>query len=88
MSVSEIAAALEAYVRAEGDVPDGDPHFNLEVDLFEFGYIDSVGFVQLVVWLEDSHDIEPTEAYLLDERFNTIGGMATIVDSRVGAQVR
>lgn len=88
MSVSEIAAAVEAYVRSEGDVPDGDPHFNREVDLFEFGYIDSVGFVQLVVWLEDSYDIELTEAYLLDERFNTIGGIATIVDSRVRAQVR
>lgn len=83
MSVDEIAAAIEAYVRAKGEVPNGDPHFDRDVDLFEFGYIDSVGFVQLVVWLEDSYAIELTEAYLLDERFNTIAGMATIVDSRV-----
>jgi acyl carrier protein len=84
MSVAEIAAAIEAYIRAEGEVPDGDPHFDRDVDLFEFGYVDSVGFVELVVWLEESYDIKLTEAYLFDERFTSIAGIASIVDSRVG----
>jgi acyl carrier protein len=88
MSGAEIAAAVEAHVRAEGDVPDGDRHFDRDVDLFEFGYVDSVGFVELVVWLEETYDIKLTEAYLFDERFNTIAGIASIVDSRVREQMR
>lgn len=88
MSMAEITAAIEAHVRAEGEVPDGDPAFDRDVDLFEYGYVDSVGFAELVVWLEDSYDIKLTEAYLFDERFTTIAGIASIVESRVHEQTR
>jgi acyl carrier protein len=88
MPAPEIAAAIEAYIRAEGEVPEGDPSFGHDVDLFELGYIDSVCFVSLVVWLEETYDIKLTEAYLFDERFNTIAGIAEIVATRAPAENR
>jgi acyl carrier protein len=86
-SRSEIESAVEAYVRAEGEVPPDDPRFTRDVDLFELGYIDSVAFVSLVTWLESSYGIELTEAYLLDERFNTIAGISAVVADRANGQV-
>jgi acyl carrier protein len=88
MPAGEIAAVIEAYVREQGEVPDDDTLFDQDADLFEFGYVDSVGFVKLVVWLEQTYDVKLTEAYLLDERFNTISGIASIVDGRVAERIR
>jgi acyl carrier protein len=81
-SRSEIEAAVEAYVRSEGEVPADDPRFARDIDLFELGYIDSIAFVSLVSWLESLYEIELTEAYLFDERFNTITGIAAVVADR------
>jgi methoxymalonate biosynthesis acyl carrier protein len=87
-TMAEIEAAIEAHIREEGEVPSGDPYFERDVDLFEYGYVDSVGFAELVTWLEDTYDIKLTEAYLFDERFTTIAGIASIVESRVHPQTR
>ncbi len=86
ISESEIADAVEAYVRAEGEVPGDDGRLTRDVDLFELGYVDSVGFVSLVTWLEESYGIELTEAYLFDERFTTITGISSIVADRARAE--
>jgi acyl carrier protein len=83
MTAAEIATAVEAFIRAEGEVPAGDTYFTRDVDLFESGYVDSVGYTSLVVWLEDTYEIKLTEAYLYDERFTTIDGIASLVASRV-----
>lgn len=63
-------------------MPDGDPAFGRDVDLFELGYVDSVGVVALVAWIEDRYRIELSEDDLFDERFATIEGIADIVAER------
>jgi methoxymalonate biosynthesis acyl carrier protein len=80
-----IAERIEEHVRAAGEVPANDAQFGRDVDLFELGYVDSVGFVSLITWLEETYSIELTEAYLFDERFSSISGIAGIVSSRVDA---
>jgi acyl carrier protein len=82
MSVSDLAASLEAFVRVQGEVPDDDRQFGRDVDLFEAGYLDSVGVVALIVWIEQRYSIELTEDDLFDERFTTIEGIAAIIGER------
>ena len=61
---------------------DGDPAFRHDADLFELGYVDSVGVVALVAWIEDRYRIALTEDDLFDERFATIEGIADIIAER------
>ena len=63
-------------------MPDSDPAFGRNADLFELGYIDSVGVVALVAWIEDRYGFELSEDDLFDARFTTIEGIADIVAER------
>jgi len=49
---SEVAEILERFVRAEGRVLDEDPDFNRDVDLFTSGYLDSLGTMHLISYIE------------------------------------
>lgn len=63
-------------------MPEGDPAFGREVDLFDLGYVDSAGIVALVAWIEERYDLELSEDDLFDERFTTVDGIAAIIAAR------
>jgi acyl carrier protein len=50
----QITEALETLVRQAGQVAADDPLFSRDVDLIETGYLDSVGVVALLTYLETS----------------------------------
>lgn len=79
-----IAADLEAFIRARFDVSAADPLFGREVDLFEEGYVDSVGVVEVVNYLESTYGLTVPDASLFDPRFCRIQGMAEILAPLVG----
>ena len=52
-------------------------------DIFENGYIDSMGFVQFVAILEDEFDVEFTSEELLSDEFKTISGIEKIIRNKL-----
>lgn len=46
------------FIRDEGDVPAGDPDFGPEVDLFDYGYLDSFGLVRLIEWGQTTFGVD------------------------------
>jgi D-alanine--poly(phosphoribitol) ligase subunit 2 len=74
-----IADRIEAFVRTEFDVSPSDNGFDRAVDLFELGYIDSVGFAELLAFLTEEFGVEIPEDDLLSEDFTRIDGIADIV---------
>jgi acyl carrier protein len=79
MQINEAEAVIEAFVRSKFDVAASDPGFSRKSDLYEDGYIDSVGIVELLAFLETEFDVEVPEAELLSEDFSTIEGIARTV---------
>jgi acyl carrier protein len=79
VSEAEVAARIEAYVRAQFNVSDHDGRFHRGADLFEGGYIDSVGVVELLEFLRNAFDVEIPEDDLLSEEFSRIDGIARII---------
>jgi acyl carrier protein len=80
-----ICAAIEQHVRVIGQVADDDLEFSRTVELFDAGYVDSLGIVALTAFIEDTFAVALTEEDLFDPRFTTIAGMAEIVASRRAA---
>jgi D-alanine--poly(phosphoribitol) ligase subunit 2 len=74
-----IAERIEVFIRTEFDIDPGDTGFGRKVDLFELGYIDSVGFAELLAFLEEEFGVDIPEAELLSEDFLRIEGIASVV---------
>jgi acyl carrier protein len=82
---SNIADSLETFVRDQFDVSDSDPGFDRRIDLFESGYIDSVGVAELLEYLTTQFDVEIPESDLFSDHFSSIDGIASIVARLTGA---
>jgi D-alanine--poly(phosphoribitol) ligase subunit 2 len=78
-----IADIVEAFIRSEFDVSPSDNSFDRTVDLFELGYVDSVGFAELLEFLAEEFAVEIPEDDLLSETFTRIDGIAAIVSRLV-----
>jgi D-alanine--poly(phosphoribitol) ligase subunit 2 len=74
-----IAGRIEEFVREQFEVDPNDTGFNQTVDLFELGYVDSVGFAELLAFFTEEFGVEVPEEHLLSDEFLTIDGMARIV---------
>lgn len=79
MTQQAIAERIEEFVRVQFEVDPDDPGFDRTVDLFEQGYVDSVGFAELLAFFTEEFGVEIPEDDLLSEEFLRIDGMATIV---------
>jgi D-alanine--poly(phosphoribitol) ligase subunit 2 len=84
-----IASRIEGFVRTQFEVDPGDDGFDRTIDLFELGYVDSVGFAELLAFIAEEFGVDVPEADLLSEDFLSIDGMARIVSRlTVAAEAR
>jgi acyl carrier protein len=88
ISASSIAAALENFIRRTAQVPDEDHGFNRTAQLFDDGYVDSLGVVSLMAFIETTFSIELDEEDLFDVRFATIDGISEIIATRLPGSPR
>jgi D-alanine--poly(phosphoribitol) ligase subunit 2 len=79
-----IASRIEAFVRTQFEIDPSDDGFDRTVDLFEFGYVDSVGFAELLAFLTEEFGVQVPEEDLLSDEFLRIDGMAGIVSRLTG----
>ncbi len=74
------------FVRDQFSVDPADPGFDREVDLFEYGYVDSVGVVELLGFVQKEFDVEIPDDDLLADDFSSIAGIARVVLRNSGLQ--
>lgn len=74
-----IANRIEAFVGTQFEVDPSDDGFDRTVDLFELGYVDSMGFAELLAFLAEEFGVDVPEDDLMSEDFVSIDGMARIV---------
>jgi acyl carrier protein len=75
----DVAAAVEEFARREFSIKDSDQRFDRTVDLFEDGYVDSIGVIELIQFLESTFAVDIPEEDLFSPEFSTINGIARIV---------
>lgn len=82
-ATAEIADEIRSFVVAAGCVHEDETGFSHSVDLFDAGYLDSLGVVRLIAFIEERYAIELGIDELTDERFTTIDGMAEILAGKL-----
>lgn len=85
MGPEKIEHRVEEFVRTQFSVSPTDPAFDRTADLFEGGYVDSVGVVELLEFLQEEFGVDIPDDDLLSDDFSTIAGIARIVSRNLGA---
>lgn len=83
MDETQVAERIEAFVRDSFEVAADDPGFGRDVDLFEGGYVDSIGLTEMLAFIESEFGAEIPDEDLASDQFMTIDGIASIV-ARLG----
>jgi acyl carrier protein len=75
----DVARRIEGFVRNTFSVAPQDPRFGRDIDLFDEGYVDSVGLAEMLGFLEEEFGVEVPDTDLVSEEFTTIDGIARVV---------
>ena len=85
MVEQQIAAQVADFIRKRFRVRADDPHFTPEVNLWEEGYLDSTGAVEMISFLEQTFAIRLPEEVLFDPEFTHISGISRLVARTVAS---
>jgi len=83
MKLEDIILTLENYVNEHFDIGD-DPDYNAEVDLFEYGFLDSMGAMEVIAFIEEEFGIEITQKDIVLYPMNTVTEIAEVVAEKLG----
>jgi acyl carrier protein len=86
MTQGEIAERIEHYVRQQFRVAPTDPRFSRATPLFEAGYVDSVGVVELLAFLGEEFAVTLPDDVLMSDEFSTIDGIAEVISRYTAAR--
>jgi acyl carrier protein len=78
MTVVDISERIERFVRTQFRVAPTDTRFSRMQPLFELGYIDSVGVVELLAFLSEEFGVFVPDEALTSDEFSTIDGIAAV----------
>lgn len=74
-----IAGAVERFLRSAFRIPDRDGSFHRDAHLFESGFVDSTGAIELIAFLESTFNVELQEEDLFSDEFTTINGISGVI---------
>ncbi len=75
----DIARVLVEFIVHEFHVPVNDGDFGRDVHLFDAGYVDSLGLVRLIAFVESTFQLQLEQTQLFSSDFTTIHGMARLI---------
>lgn len=76
--INDIILTLTEFINEHFDIGD-DPDYTTEVDLFEYGFLDSMGAMEVIAFLEEEYSIEITQRDIVLYPMNTIAEIAEVV---------
>ena len=82
MELETIKTEVRNHIRDKYRVAADDPDFSDEVHLYDYGYIDSFGAVQLISFLESRFSVKFTDSDLAGVPLRTVQEFATFIARR------
>lgn len=74
------ALHIERFLRSRYNIREDDPGFTHHANLWEEGYVDSVGVVEVIEFLETTFQVSVPDDVLFSEGFTCVAGMAAFVE--------
>jgi len=82
METSQIALRLRSFIRNRFGIAETDAEFTDDVNLFNYGYVDSFGAVELYAYVEKEFSLHFSESDLVTAPLNTIREISLFIASR------
>lgn len=79
MQQEPIEDVIETFIRDRFRVSADDSFFSRSVNLWEEGYVDSAGVVEMIAFLETRFELTLPEEVLWDPDFTHVQGIAALV---------
>lgn len=79
--MEQVAESVETFIRSRSRVNPNDTRFSRQVNLWESGYVDSIGVVELIGHIETTFDVTLPDEALFDPDFANVDGIARIVSA-------
>jgi methoxymalonate biosynthesis acyl carrier protein len=83
MDIDEIRSDLRKFVREQYAVPETDLEFSEDVNLFNYGYIDSFGAVELTEFIAQRFGIRFTDSDWATVSLSSIREISTFIAKRL-----
>lgn len=83
MQVADVMQRLDGFIREKFRIAADDPDFSDDVHLFDYGYVDSFGAVDLINFIDAEFGVKITDRDLVVHPLNTIREIGTLVHGRM-----
>ena len=83
MELEDATRTLRNYIRERFKIQQNDPDFNDDVQMFDYGYVDSFGAVELNTFVESQFGVKITNSDLIVFPLNTVREIASFVITRL-----
>ncbi len=77
-----VIETISAFIREKFEIYD-DPDFTNDVHLFNEGFVDSFGAVEIIHFVEETYNIEITQRDITLFPMNTVEEIAEVVESKI-----
>ena len=78
-----IKDALREFIRQYADIPVDDLDFTDDVDLFDYGYVDSLGATEILLFAEDRFNVSITQEDITLYPMNSIDEIAEVLERKL-----
>lgn len=82
--MEDIITRLDAFIREQCAVEDGDPDYGPDVDLFETGFMDSMGAVETIMFAEEAFGVEISQKDVTLYPMSTVNEIAAVIAMKKG----
>ena len=81
--MTDIEQIIFDYIAETFDIDRNDPDFTPDVNLFDYGFVDSMGATEIILFIEERWSIRITQKDLTLSPMNTVEEIAAVVESKL-----
>jgi len=82
MSLDEIIKDINAFVMKHFEIDD-DPDYSPDVNLFDYGYVDSLGATEIILYIEEHFNCTISQKDISMYPMNTVQEIAQVVAEKL-----
>lgn len=79
----DVKSTIRQYIMEHFDIGTDDPDFSDDVDLFDYGFVDSLGATEIVLFLEHTFSVTITQKDITLYPMNTVSEISTVVENKL-----
>ena len=84
--MENVKDTLRSYIMEHFNIEPDDPDFDDDVHLFDYGFVDSLGATEIVLFLGETFGVQITQKDIILYAMNTVNEIAGVVERKLQEQ--